>query len=111
MSDPAHLQVTVLVNEGTRRHHLPLYAEIVHLAHKHELSGASAFRGVEGFGHSHHVHTPHLFDFGGHLPVIVVIVDDEARVRAFLPALEELVRDDGVITVQAVEVLSQSTGR
>ena len=108
MTDAAHLQVTVLVNEGARRHHLPLYAEIVHAAHKSGLAGASVFRGVEGFGHSHRVHTPRIFDFTGHLPVIVVIVDAHDRMRDFLPQLEELVGEDGVIALQPVEVLRPS---
>ncbi|MFF9866406.1 DUF190 domain-containing protein [Streptomyces sp. NPDC013953] len=91
------LRLTVVVGEGDRWRHRPLYAEIVHRAREAGLAGASVFRGVEGFGSSSVVHTARLLSLSEDLPVAVVIVDEEERVRAFLPRLEELLarRGDG----------------
>jgi PII-like signaling protein len=101
-----HLQLSVLVSERTQYRHHPLYAEIVHRAHKQGLAGASAFRGIEGFGHSHHVHEPKSFEFSSHLPVIVVVVDTETRVRQFLSRLDDITRLTMLVTVRPVEVLT-----
>jgi uncharacterized protein len=106
-----HLELTVLVSDAARLHHLPLYSEIVHRAHKRGLAGASVFRGVEGFGHTHRIHEPRIFDFASHTPVVVVIVDTEARVREFLPELHEMVGDVGVVTIHPVEMLAPAIGR
>jgi PII-like signaling protein len=38
------------------------------------------------------------------LPVVIVIVDDEERVRAFLPDLDELVTE-GMVMLDEVEVI------
>jgi hypothetical protein len=72
-------------------HHKPLYAEIVHRVHKLGLAGASFFRGIEGYGASSHIHTSRLLSLADELPLAIVIVDDERRIRDFLPQLDELV--------------------
>ena len=103
------LQLSVLVSERARYRHHPLYSEIVHRAHKYGLAGASAFRGIEGFGHSHHVHEERLLDFSSHLLVLVVAIDRESRVRQFLTHLADITPMAMVVTLSPVEVLTQAT--
>jgi PII-like signaling protein len=100
------LRLTVLVGESDTWHHRPLYSEIVRRAHAAGLAGASAFRGIEGFGMSSVVHTSRLLSMSEDLPVSVVIVDTEERVRAFLPQLDELA---GVVILDHCE-LSRPAG-
>ena len=101
------LRLTVLVGEDDQWHHRPLSHEIVHRAHAAGLAGASVFRGCEGFGASSRVHTARLLSLSEDLPVAVVIVDAEQKVRAFLPQLEELV-EEGLIMLDPVEVIRRS---
>ncbi|MFM9610678.1 DUF190 domain-containing protein [Streptomyces sp. V2] len=103
------LRLTVLIGENDTVNHRPLYAEIVHRAHAAGLAGASVFRGVEGFGASSRVHTTRLLSLSEDLPVAVVVVDTEERVRAFLPQLDELVTE-GLVTLEPCEVVTY-TGR
>lgn len=93
-------RVTIYVDEGDRAPHMhkPLYCEIVHRAHEAGLAGATAHRGVEGFGTSRQVHVNRILSLSPDLPVAVVIVDTPERIAAFLPQLQELVTD-GLITV------------
>ncbi|MFD6171720.1 DUF190 domain-containing protein [Streptomyces coeruleorubidus] len=98
------LRLTVFVGENDTWHHKPLYSEIVHRAHAAGLAGASVFRGVEGFGASSLIHTSRLLSLSEGLPVAVVIVDTEPRVRAFLPQLDELVTE-GLVTLDDCEVI------
>lgn len=103
LAGPA-LRVTVVVSENDTWHHRPLYTEIVHRAHAAGLAGASVFRGIEGFGASSHVHTTRLLSLGQELPVSILIVDTEERIRGFLPVLDELVAD-GLVLLDACEVV------
>lgn len=98
------LRVTIFVGENDTWRHRPLYSEIVHRAHKAGLAGASVFRGVEGFGASSLIHTTRLLSLSEDLPVAVIIVDDETRIRAFLPQLDELVAE-GLVILDEVEVI------
>ncbi|MER8231848.1 DUF190 domain-containing protein [Streptomyces sp. NPDC094049] len=98
------LRLTVLVGENDTWHHRPLSTEIVHRAHAAGLAGASVFRGVEGFGASSHIHTARILSLSEDLPVAVLIVDTEERVRAFLPQLDELVTE-GLVLLDDCEVV------
>ncbi|MFE9403528.1 DUF190 domain-containing protein [Streptomyces sp. NPDC006530] len=98
------LRVTILIGESDLWHHRPVYTEIVHRAHAAGLAGASVFRGIEGFGASSLIHTQRLLSLSEDLPVAIVIVDDEERVRAFLPQLDELV-SEGLVMLDDCEVI------
>ncbi|MEU5765100.1 DUF190 domain-containing protein [Streptomyces asoensis] len=98
------LRLTVFVGENDTWHRKPLYTEIVHRAHAAGLAGASVFRGIEGFGASSLIHTSRLLSLSEDMPVAVVVVDTEERVRAFLPELDELVTE-GMVTLDPCEVI------
>ncbi|MGW3247943.1 DUF190 domain-containing protein [Streptomyces sp. NPDC001070] len=98
------LRLTVLIGDNDTWHHKPLCTEIVHRAHEAGLAGASVFHGAEGFGASSLIHTTRLLSLSDNLPVMVVIVDQAERIRAFLPQLDELVTE-GLVTLDEVEVI------
>jgi uncharacterized protein len=104
--EPLHgraLRLTVLVGEDEQWHHRPLYTEIVHRAHQDGLAGATVLRGVEGYASSGRIHTDRLLSLAENLPVAVVLVDTEERIRAFLDRLDIL--GDGLVTLEPVEVV------
>jgi PII-like signaling protein len=84
-------RLTIIVGESHQYHHHPLYTEIVHRAHRAKLAGAAVFRGVEGYGSTGTIHTSRILSLAGDLPVMIVIVDTDERVRAFVDELETLV--------------------
>lgn len=104
------LRLTVLVGESDTWHHRPVYTEIVHRAHAAGLSGASVFRGIEGFGASSVIHTQRLLSLSEDLPVAVIIVDAEPAVRAFLPQVTELA-DGCRVTLDACEIVRRESSR
>jgi PII-like signaling protein len=97
-------RLTIIVREDDRWHRHPLYTEIVHRAHKAALAGASVFRGIEGYGKSSHIHTTRILSLAEDLPCSIVIVDTDEKIRAFLPALDELLTE-GLVMVDEVEVI------
>jgi PII-like signaling protein len=96
-------RLTIFVGESHTWHQRPLYTEIIHRAHRAGLAGASAFRGIEGFGASSRIHTNRLFAVGQQVPVAIVIVDNDERIKAFLPELDEIVQQ-GLVILDEVEV-------
>lgn len=103
ISGPA-LRLAILVGESDQWAHRPLFTEIVHRAHEAGLAGATVIRGVEGFGASRHIHTARLLSLAEDLPVAIVIVDEQERIRAFIPQLDELITE-GLVIVDTVEVV------
>ncbi|MGV9251728.1 DUF190 domain-containing protein [Streptomyces sp. NPDC003697] len=98
------LRLTVIVDDTDTWHHKPLFTEIVHRAHAFGLAGATVLRGVEGFGATSVVHTTRFLSMADNLPVMIIIVDEEDLIRAFLSQLEEL-PIGGLVTLQEVEVV------
>ncbi|MFF9773558.1 DUF190 domain-containing protein [Streptomyces sp. NPDC013978] len=98
------LRVTVFTGESDLWRRKPVFSEIVQRARKAGLAGASVFRGMEGFGASSLIHTSRFLSLSDDLPVMVVIVDDESRIRAFLPELSEVV-GDGLVLLDEVMVM------
>lgn len=100
----AATRMTIHLTDGDRSGHQALFSEIVHRAHEHGLAGTSALHGIEGYGAAGFVHTDRLLDCADDLPAVVIIVDTDDKIRAFLPQLDELI-SDGLVTLEPVEVV------
>jgi PII-like signaling protein len=98
------LRLTIFVNDDDIWHHKPLCHEIVRRAHQAGLAGASMFHGIEGFGATSRIHTTRLLSLAENLPAAIIIVDEEDRIRNFLPQLDELV-EEGLVILDEVEVI------
>jgi uncharacterized protein len=98
------LRLTIFVGENDTWRHRPLYHEIVARAHAAGLAGASVIRGIEGYGASSRIHTTRILSLSEDLPLAIIIVDAEPKIREFLPQLDELVTE-GLIIIDPVEVI------
>jgi PII-like signaling protein len=103
LTGPAR-RLTIFIGESDQYHHHPLYTEIVHRAHQAGLAGATVMRGIEGFGASSDIHTTRILSLSQDLPVAIIIVDERARIDAFLPQLDELVAE-GLVIIDDVDVI------
>ncbi|MBI4889580.1 MAG: DUF190 domain-containing protein [Acidobacteria bacterium] len=98
----------IFLGENDRTEHRPLYEAIVLKAREMHLAGATVLRGPMGFGHSSRLHTTKLERLSEDLPFLVEIVDDAARIEAFLPVLDELIvasKSSTLVTWESVKVL------
>jgi hypothetical protein len=82
----------------------PLYEEIVLLARKNHMAGATVLKGFMGFGCKSHMHTAKLLRLSEDLPVIIEIVDSEEKINQFIPSLDEMVQE-GLITLEKANVI------
>jgi PII-like signaling protein len=62
-------------------------------------------RGLEGFGAHSRLHTTRILRLSEDLPVVVEIVDEAAKIEAFLPTLDEMVVE-GMVTLERVRVIA-----
>lgn len=81
----------------------PLFEDIVRRARTAGLAGATVLQGRMGFGESAVVHEHHAFGLGDNLPVVIELVDEEAKLRDFVVTLEP-VAGIGLITFEKVQV-------
>jgi uncharacterized protein len=95
--------VRVHFGEDDRWQGKPLYEAIVEEARRQDLAGATAYRGIEGYGASTRIHRQHLFT-SSDLPIMVTIIDTAEKIERFLPQLEEMVTE-GLIAISDVDVI------
>jgi uncharacterized protein len=98
------LLLRIFVGESDRWQHKPLYEAIVLAAREAHLAGATVLRGLMGFGKSSHLHTAKILRLSDDLPLIIEIVDSEAKINAFLPTLDQMI-SGGMVTLEKVKVL------
>ncbi len=82
----------------------PLYEAIIELLRKEHFAGATAFRGVLGFGASAIVHKGSFFRLSADLPVVIECVETDEKITAILPRLDAML-GGGLVTLEKVRVI------
>ena len=98
----------VFIGEADKIRHAPLYECIVREAKAAGLAGATAWRGLTGFGPSTRIRTAKILDLSADLPIVVEITDEEPKIAAFLPTLDRLLEEangGGLVTMEKVQIL------
>jgi hypothetical protein len=94
----------VFIGEADKHNGKPLYEEIITIARKQNLAGATAIKGIMGFGCKSHMHTAKLLRLSEDLPIIIEIVDAKDKIDDFLPLLDNMVKE-GLITLEKANVI------
>jgi PII-like signaling protein len=100
----------IYLGESDHSHGTPTHHRIVALLRERGIAGATAMRGIEGFGAKQHVHTDRILSLSGDLPIVIEAVDREDRLRAIVPELEGLL-GDGLVVLVPAEVLTHRSTR
>jgi len=85
--------------DGKRLHTL-----LLELLIKAGVSGATVWTGVNGFG-KRGSSTLHLEGVSINMPLIIEVVDEQARLEPLLPDLKRLIGDNGLVSISEVYVL------
>ncbi len=90
----------IYLEETDQWHGKPMYTVIVEMARTEGLAGATAYRGIMGFGSSAKIHSIHVLDISEDLPVVVKIIDEPQKAKAFATRVREVVDQRKIITWQ-----------
>jgi PII-like signaling protein len=89
----------VFVDESDRHGGRPAYAALVEALRDAGFTGATVFKGIEGFGVRRTIRSSRTVDYSTDLPVLIEVVEEEAKIRQFMPTLQSIVRE-GLVTVE-----------
>lgn len=102
--DGEQLLVRIFVGESDRWHHAPLHRALLERLRAEGFAGATVTHGIAGFGARSVVHTAHLVDLSGDLPVVIEVVDDAQHVDRLTAILDEMMQG-GLVTIEKVRVV------
>lgn len=103
MTEPTDAKLLrIFVGELDTHEGQPLYQWLIEEAKRQGLAGATALRGLEGFGVHNQLHTAKLLELSVDLPVVVEIIDTDDRIDAFMATLDEAIAE-GLATTERVQ--------
>ncbi|MGD8277559.1 MAG: DUF190 domain-containing protein [Gemmatimonadota bacterium] len=82
----------------------PLYEALVAFFREEGFAGATVLRGIAGFGASARVHTHRILRLSLDLPIVVEVIETEARIQDVLPQLDGMI-GGGLITLERARVI------
>ncbi len=97
-------RIRIFIGESDRHNGKLLMEVIIEEARKDGLAGATALRGISGYGANSLVHSNKILRLSEDMPVIIEIVDIPEKIEAFLPKLSGLIQE-GLVTREPVEVI------
>jgi CBS domain-containing protein len=101
---PETKRLTIYIGESDTWHHQSLYAAILDFLRGQGCAGATAVRGIAGFGASSRIKMARLVELGGDLPIVITVIDRGDRIDRVLPRLKQMV-GAGLMTLDEVAVL------
>ena len=94
----------IFLGEADRWHGEPLYDAIIKQLRMMDISGATVYRGILGYGAKGHTHKQSFFHVSKDLPIMISVVDSEEKLRPAAEAIENML-EDGLIVLSSVDIV------
>lgn len=82
----------------------PLHQALLLTLRERGFAGATALRGIAGFGASAKLHTDKILRLSLDLPIVIEAVETEEKIQEILPELDRMI-GGGLITLERVRVI------
>jgi PII-like signaling protein len=101
----------IYTSESARHGGVPIHRALLQrLRERQTPDGATALRGVWGFHGDHPPHGDRLLSLSRRVPVVTIVVDTPANIAESFDVVDELTRDEGLVTSEMVPALVSDEG-
>jgi PII-like signaling protein len=97
----------ILIGEHDQWQGRPLHEALVQAARANDIAGVTVYRGILGYGANRRMHKDSALNLSHDAPILLTVVDTEQKLRAFVPVLDEMVKQ-GLIVLSDVDVIKYS---
>ena len=94
----------IFIGESDEFQGRPLHEALVLKAREMGLAGATVLRGPMGFGRSSRLHTAKILRLSEDLPVVIELVDSEAKIEQLIAATADML-GSSLVTTEKVNVV------
>jgi len=95
----------IFIGESDRWGNKPLYDAIVESLRTNDIAGVTVYRGIAGYGAHRRFRKEKRLSLSHDQTIILTVVDEEAKIRAYLPVLEQMVAE-GLVVLSDVDVIT-----
>jgi uncharacterized protein len=95
-----HVLLRVFLEESYKYKGKPAYQVLLEYLRTHDYAGATALRGIEGFGRKHKMHSADMLELSTDLPIVVEIIDTPEKIESLKSELEETEMVNGALVTE-----------
>jgi PII-like signaling protein len=85
----------------------PLHEAILRVLETHGIAGVTVLQGVTGFGAHRAVHRRGLIGLPVDKPTVILVIENEVKLRAVLPTIRSMI-EEGIVVLSDAEVIPLS---
>jgi PII-like signaling protein len=97
----------IYIGESDRWKDRPLYQALVEAMRANDIAGVTVYKGILGYGAHRRIHKDKPLHLSRDCSIMLSAVDTEEKLRAFLPLVEQMVKE-GLVVLSDVEVIKYS---
>lgn len=97
----------ILIGEHDKWNGKPLHEALVQALRANDIAGVTVYRGILGYGANRRIHKESALNLSHDAPILLTVVDVEEKLRAFLPVLDQMVKQ-GIAVLSDVDVIKYS---
>lgn len=94
----------ILIGEDDRWRGKPLHEALVESLRANDIAGVTVYRGIMGYGAHRQMRQDKRLARSHDRPIQLSVIDDDAKIRAFLPLLDSML-GDGLVVLSTVDVV------
>jgi len=103
------VKVTLYLSDTAKHHGIPVHTSVLDFLFRQGIAGATAVKGVAGFGARHRMHTAHIMELSDHLPIRIEFIDTKEKVDAIMDELQTRC-GCGLIELQETNIIVPARG-
>jgi len=108
---PLWQKLMIYTSESARYDGTPIHRALIErLRRRKTPDGATVLRGIWGFHGDHQPHGDKLLSLSRHVPVATIVIDTPANIAESFDVVDELTRDEGLVTSEMVPALVSDEG-
>ncbi|MFY9842695.1 MAG: DUF190 domain-containing protein [Terriglobales bacterium] len=94
----------IFFGENDKWHGKPLQEALVEALRANEIAGVTVYRGILGYGANRRVHKDKGLNLSHDRPIMLAVIDTEAKLAAFTPVLDQMLQQ-GLVVLSDVDVI------
>ena len=94
----------IFFGENDTWHGKPLQEALVEALRANEIAGVTVYRGILGYGANRRIHKDKALGLSHDCPIMLAVVDTDAKLAAFTPVLEQMLQQ-GLVVLSDVDVI------
>lgn len=94
----------ILIGESDKWNDKPLHQALVQALRANDIAGVTVYRGILGYGANRRIHKDSTLNLSHDAPILLTVIDSEAKLRAFFPVLDQMVKQ-GLVVLTDVDII------